>query len=182
MANISPTLREALDAYIEENFIPQENLPSEHAEHDHESPSNGIVKGDATEPSAGQHSSETRHSLDMLIRQIGASFHETLFRQIDRSGLTDVDVYKRAHIDRRFFSKLKNNPACHPKKKTVLAFAIALKLNLEDTIDLLQRAGYAFSPSEKRDIIVKFCIENEIYPIQKINGILYEYGEAVLGS
>lgn len=120
-------------------------------------------------------------SLEELVNEVGESFHEMLFLKIDMSGMTDVEVYKRANMDRKLFSKIRSNPAYHPRKQTVLALAVALKLNLDDTVDLLSRAEYALSPGNKGDLIVKYFIEREIYDIQTINFALYEYKLPILG-
>ena len=119
--------------------------------------------------------------LKSLMDEIGDSFHEKLFQLIDQSGMTDVEVYKRAGIDRKLFSKIRSNPAYHPRKNTVLALAIALKLDIKETKDLLSRAEYALSPSNKGDLLIKFFIEHEIYDIMAINFALDEYGQPILG-
>ncbi len=120
-------------------------------------------------------------TLEQILEEVGESFHEMLFMRIDMSGMTDVEVYKRANIDRKLFSKIRSNPAYHPRKQTVLALAIALKLNIDDTVDLLSRAEYALSPSNKGDLIVKYFIERGVYDIMTINFALDEYGEPILG-
>ena len=120
-------------------------------------------------------------SLEDVIEEIGESFHDQLFRYIDMSGMTDVEVYKRANIDRKLFSKIRSNPAYHPRKNTILALAIALQLSLDEMTDLLCRAEYALSPSSKTDLIVKFFIEKGIYDIFVINEALHQYGEPILG-
>lgn len=120
-------------------------------------------------------------SLDDLVNEVGQSFHEMLFLKIDMSGMTDVEVYKRATIDRKLFSKIRSNPAYHPSKQTVLALAIALKLSLDETVDLLARAEYALSPSSKGDLIVRYFIECGVYDIMTINFALEEYGQPILG-
>ena len=119
-------------------------------------------------------------SLESLIREVGKSFHETLFDLIRASGMTDVEVYKRANIDRRFFSKIRSNPAYHPRKTTVLALAIALKLTLPQTEDLLSRAEYALSPGSKSDVIIRFFIERKIYDIHTINIALHDHNLPIL--
>ena len=119
-------------------------------------------------------------SLDDLIGDVGKTFHEGLFEKIAQSGMTDVEVYKRANMDRKLFSKIRSNPAYHPRKDTVLALAIALRMNLEETRDLLSRAEYALSPSSKSDVIIRYFIERKIYDIDLINIALDDYGQAIL--
>lgn len=119
--------------------------------------------------------------LQHLLEEVGDSFHEKLFGFIDRNNMTDVEVYKKAGIDRRLFSKIRSNPAYHPAKNTVLALAIALELNIDETKDFLARAEYAFSPSNKGDLIVKFFIEHKVYDLMAINFALEEYGQETLG-
>ncbi len=136
---------------------------------------------------AGQGSSEEytdreRFTLDQLMEEVGESFHEMLFLRIDMSGMTDVEVYKRANMDRKLFSKIRSNPAYHPRKHTVLALAIALRLSIEETVDLLAHAEYALSPGNKGDLIVRYFIERGVYDITTINYALYEYDQTLLGG
>ena len=119
--------------------------------------------------------------LQHLLDEVGDSFHEKLFECIDSRGMTDVEVYKRAGIDRRLFSKIRSNPAYHPGKNTVLALAIALELDIKETKDLLARAEYAFSPSNKGDLIVKYFIEHQVYDLMALNFALDEYDQPILG-
>ena len=114
--------------------------------------------------------------LNELIKNVGKSFAEALTDYIDAKGLSDPEVYRRAHMDKRLFNKIKN-PEYHPSKKNALALAIALELNIEETEELIDRAGYSLSCSNKRDIIVAYCIKNGEYDIFKINSILYAFGE-----
>ena len=114
--------------------------------------------------------------LNELIKNVGKSFAEALTDYIDAKGLSDPEVYRRAHMDKRLFNKIKN-PEYHPSKKNALALAIALKLNIEEIKELIGRAGYSLTCSDKRDIIVAYCIKNGEYDIFKINSILYAFGE-----
>ena len=107
------------------------------------------------------------------------TFQEVLFRHIDRKGLKDPVVYHRANIDRKLFSKIRN-PEYTPSKKTALALAIALELNLDDTLDLIGRAGYTLSPASVFDLIVAYCIEHKIYDIFDVNVILFKYTDQYL--
>ena len=119
-------------------------------------------------------------TLEQLVRDAGESFHERLFSKIRDSGMSDVEVYKRANMDRKLFSKIRSNPAYHPRKQTVLALAIALRLTIDETVDLLARAEYALSPGNKRDLIVKYFIEQGIYDIMAVNYALDEYEQPLL--
>ena len=118
--------------------------------------------------------------MDGLADQLGESFQKMLFRLIDEKGMTDVEVYKRANVDKRLFSKIRSNSKYQPRKSTALALAIALRLNLDETKDLLSRAGYALSPSSLSDLIVSFFIENEIWDVITIDIALFEHDEAPL--
>ena len=111
---------------------------------------------------------------------VGESFQEMLLRFIDEREMTDAEVYKKANVDRKLFSKIRCNPDYRPSKKTALALAIALELNMDQTVDLLSRAELAFSPSRVFDLIVRYCIEHQIYDIMEINAILFEYEQPLL--
>ncbi len=129
-----------------------------------------------------EYTSTDARNLEDLIRELGESFHEMLFRKISESGLMDTEIYKSANIDRKLFSKIRSNPAYHPRKNTVLALAVALKLNLDETVELLEKAGYALSPGSKGDLIVKYFIERKVYDINVINYALHEFGQPTLGG
>ncbi|MBQ8995817.1 MAG: macro domain-containing protein, partial [Oscillospiraceae bacterium] len=121
-----------------------------------------------------------KDGLEEIMRSRSETFQQRLFQLIDEKGYKDVDVYRRAGVDRKLFSKIRSNVDYTPKKRTVLAFAIALRLNMDETTDLLSRAGYAFSPSSKSDLIVQFCIHREIYDIFEVDAILFNYHQQSL--
>ena len=121
-------------------------------------------------------------SLEELVGSVGETFCEMLFRKIDENGLSDSEVYKKADIDRKLFSKIRSNPAYHPQKNTVIALALALELPIDEFNDMLARAEYALSPSSKGDLIVKYFVEHGVYDLMTINFTLDEYGEEVIGS
>ena len=115
------------------------------------------------------------------MNQIGPSFHEKLFELIERSGMDNKDVWKAANLDRKHFSKIQCDSHYHPKKKTVMALCIALKLNLEQAKDLLARADWAFSPSSKVELIVQKALIDRQYDIMQLNTVLFKYTNEILG-
>ena len=120
-------------------------------------------------------------SLSDLLQSVDAPFSTTLLAFIDSRGLTDAEVYRRANISRQHFSKIRSNPAYQPTKKTVLALAVALELSLDETRDLLQRAGFALSHASKADMIVEWFIARGTYDIFEINEALYAFDQQILG-
>jgi O-acetyl-ADP-ribose deacetylase (regulator of RNase III) len=125
----------------------------------------------------------SRHelNLDDMIQRTHETFSQRLFRYIDARRLTDSEVYHKANIDRRLFSKIRSNDLYQPSKPTVIALAIALELNLDETKDLLQSAGYALSNARKFDVIIEFFISNGKYDIFEINSTLFYYELPSLG-
>lgn len=121
-------------------------------------------------------------SLEDRLQKQDISFSEKLFRIIDSRGLKDPDVYREANVSKQVFSKIRAKSSYHPKKNTVLALAIALRLSLVETDDLLSYAGYTLAKNDKIDIIVSYFIEKGIYKVVSINEVLFEYDLPLLGS
>jgi len=121
-------------------------------------------------------------SLEDLVGKLDEPFSATLLRLIDATGEKDSDIYHRANIDRKLFSKIRTNSNYMPSKATVLAFAVALELTLEQTADLLRRAGFALSHSHKFDVIVEYFIANRKFNIFDINEVLFYHDQPLLGG
>ena len=121
-------------------------------------------------------------SLDDVLQNTGDTFQQKLFQLIDASWMDDVTVYKKANIDRKVFSRIRCKEDYKPKKKTAVAFAIALQLDMPTMLDLLSRAEIAFSPSNKFDLIITYFVTHGIYNIFEINAALFKYGQPILGE
>lgn len=120
--------------------------------------------------------------LDELVNDLDEPFSDALLKLIDAKGKTDVEVYKRANMDRKLFSKIRTGKGYTPKKPTILALAIALELTLPETDELLERAGYALSHASKFDVIVEYFIVSGNYDIFRLNEVLFKYDQPLLGT
>ena len=121
-------------------------------------------------------------SLDKLLENTDAGFTETLLKLIDKSGKKDSAIYKKANLSKQHFSKIRNNLDYRPNKSTAIALALALELNLEETNDLIGRAGFTLSNSTKFDVIIRYFIEQKKYNIVEINLALWEFDQSLLGG
>ena len=121
-------------------------------------------------------------SLEEMLKQEDAGFTETLLKLIDKSGKKDSEIYKKANLSKQHFSKIRNNPHYKPTKSTAIALALALELDLEETKDLIGRAGFALTNSSKFDLIIRYFIENRNYNVVQINLALYEFDQSMLGG
>jgi len=121
-------------------------------------------------------------SLEELLQQKEMTFSEALLDWLIRKDINDPDVYKKANIDRKLFSKIRKNPDYKPKKSTAIALALALELDLEETKEFIGRAGYALTHSSKYDIIIEFFINQKNYNVFEINEVLFAYNYPLIGA
>jgi O-acetyl-ADP-ribose deacetylase (regulator of RNase III) len=169
---VSQKLLGEVDSYIDEHYVAAYQVQRRKLL---EVEQNALEDAAPTAPLKAQ-------SLDDLMGHLDEPFSDALLKLIDAKGKTDVEVYKRANLDRKLFSKIRTGKGYTPKKPTILALAVALELTLDETDDLLERAGYALSHASKFDVIVEFFIVKGNYNIFEINEVLFQYDQPLLGG
>ncbi len=141
-----------------------------------------VICEESAVPYASMAAGAVGDGLDDLLTNLDAGFSETLLKLIDHTGKKDSEIYKKANVDRKLFSKIRNNPDYKPSKATAIAFAIALELDLEETKDFIARAGFALSRSSKFDVIIEYFIKQKKYDIFEINEALFAFDQSLLGA
>lgn len=179
--NVSQKLKLDIQSYIDDKYS-EEHYPSE------EEKQRARFNAPSTRPYEPEKEKRRfigitigKEELRKLIDKPDFSFSQKLFQLIDERGMTDPEVYMRANVSKQVFSKIRKS-GYHPKKNTILALAVALKLSLEETNDLLSYAGYTLSRCDKGDLIVSYYIEHKIFDVDEINVMLLEFDQTLLGS
>ena len=182
---LSEQLFADVDSYIDENYVHavEEKIYAVEREMRHRNQRRRRDEDARISCKAMPCASETMAlSLEEMLKKEDAGFTETLLKLIDERGKKDSEIYKKANLSKQHFSKIRNNPRYKPTKPTAIALALALELDLEQTRDLIGRAGYALTNSSKFDLIIRYFIEQKNYNVVEINVALYEFDQPLLGG
>ncbi|MGN0633556.1 MAG: macro domain-containing protein [Oscillospiraceae bacterium] len=193
---LSEKLFKSVSSYIDENYIRSKTI-DEYGLHSERRRGKGLFRRSsrmsreicppqASKEESSEISFAAAHpmnadDLSQLLNGLDASFSETLLKLIDRTGKKDSEIYKKANVDRKLFSKIRNNKDYKPSKTTALAFAFALELDIDETRDFIARAGFALSHSSKFDVIVEYFIVNGNYNVFELNEVLFAFDQPLIG-
>ena len=179
---VSEKLLGAVESYIDEHYVREHEVHRRELLSVEEAALEEADYALANIPAPTAAAPMANVGIDDIVGSLDEPFSTTLLRLIDAKGKTDAEVYKRANIDRKLFSKIRTGKGYMPGKRTILALSVALALTLHETDDLLERAGYALSHSQKFDVIVEYFIVNRRYDIFEINEVLFKYDQPLLGG
>lgn len=181
---LSEKLFKSVNSYIDENYIRSKKLDEYGTESMYGSrlETRRIREQECADMSVGAAIPMDSDDWGQLINDLDAGFSETLLQLIDRTGKKDSEIYKKANVDRKLFSKIRNNMDYRPSKTTALVFAFALKLDVEETKDFISRAGFALSHSSKFDVIVEYFLVNRNYNVFELNEVLFAFDQPLIGA
>ena len=198
---LSEKLFKSVSSYIDENYIRTKTFDEYAAEYIYGSPvetgkirnrlkRSSVIPADMYSSRAMDECCEMsispapmdREALGKQLKDLDAGFSETLLKLIDRTGKKDSEIYKKANVDRKLFSKIRNNMDYKPSKATALAFAFALELDIDETKDFILRAGYALSHSSKFDVIIEYFLVNRNYDVYELNEVLFAFDQPLIGA
>ena len=181
---LSEKLFKSVNSYIDENYIRSKKLDEYGTESMYGSrlETRRIREQECADMSVGAAIPMDSDDWGQLINDLDAGFSETLLQLIDRTGKKDSEIYKKANVDRKLFSKIRNNMDYRPSKTTALAFAFALELDVDETKDFISRAGFALSHSSKFDVIVEYFLVNGNYNVIELNEVLFAFDQPLIGA
>ena len=171
---LSEKLFKSVSSYIDENYLRSNRI------HEDICPARALEH--CRHMSVGTAVPMNSDDWGQLLKDLDAGFSETLLQLIDRTGKKDSEIYKKANVDRRLFSKIRNNMDYKPSKTTALAFAFALELDIDETKDFIGRAGFALSHSSKFDVIVEYFLVNRNYNVFELNEVLFAFDQPLIGT
>ena len=181
---LSEKLFKSVSSYIDENYIRSKTLDEYGTERLYGSrlETRRIREQECADMSVGAAIPMDSDDWGQLLKDLDAGFSETLLQLIDRTGKKDSEIYKKANVDRKLFSKIRNNMDYRPSKTTALAFAFALELDVDETKDFISRAGFALSHSSKFDVIVEYFLVNRNYNVFELNEVLFAFDQPLIGA
>ena len=181
---LSEKLFKSVSSYIDENYIRSKTLDEYGTESMYGSRlvTRRIREQECSDMSVGAAIPIDSDDWGQLLKDLDAGFSETLLQLIDRTGKKDSEIYKKANVDRKLFSKIRNNMDYRPSKTTALAFAFALELDVDETKDFIGRAGFALSHSSKFDVIVEYFLVNGNYNVFELNEVLFAFDQPLIGA
>ena len=181
---LSEKLFKSVSSYIDENYIRSKTLDEYGTESMYGSRlvTRRIREQECSDMSVGAAIPIDSDDWGQLLKDLDAGFSETLLQLIGRTGKKDSEIYKKANVDRKLFSKIRNNMDYRPSKTTALAFAFALELDVDETKDFISRAGFALSHSSKFDVIVEYFLVNRNYNVFELNEVLFAFDQPLIGA